>query len=313
MIKARKISFQEAWDSSVVFLVDEELERELKAEVEALLETARDQRVSEAADINVADIADFLSQKNNALDVILRGIGLSEEKFKCIVSLLQKLRRIPGDLDGEWSMREVKSKLACEPDFAHLMAEVLVDGKRDRELKQHVPRHYLDMLNYREIKGISQAARRIRYKESLIGSYEDRKKQKVDGRIRAQLEEIKAKHGLTYTRVHPMFVKTNIGLFAVPSFEDAWVVIVGSFQETTSIDQITKEDYMMSAYERVSRVNRRNSENRAFVNFVDGGGWLARKRDLERLVVHCHYFINLQHLDMVEAIVLQHVPERYFT
>lgn len=117
MIKARKISFQEAWDSSVVFVVDEELERKLKAEVEALLETARDQRVSEAADINVADIADFLSQKNNALDVILKDIGLSEEKFKHIVSLLQELRRIPGDLDGEWSMREVKSKLACEPDF----------------------------------------------------------------------------------------------------------------------------------------------------------------------------------------------------
>jgi len=59
-------------------------------------------------------------------------------------------------------------------------------------------------------------------------------------------------------------------------------------------------------------LNSRYGENRAFVNFVDGGGWLARIRDLERLVEHCHYFINLQHLDMLEAIVLQHVPERYF-
>jgi hypothetical protein len=30
-------------------------------------------------------------------------------------------------------------------------------------------------------------------------------------------------------------------------------------------------------------------------------------------VEHCHYFINLHHLDMLEAIVLQHVPKRYFT
>lgn len=313
MIEARKIAFQEAWDSSVAFLVDEELERELEAEVEALLETARDHRVSETAEINVADIADFLSQKNNALDVILKDIGLSEEKFKCVVSLLQKLQRIPGDLDGEWSTREIKSELACEPDFAHVMAEVLVDGKRDRELKQHVTRHYLDMLNYREIRGISQAARRIRYKESLIGTYEERKQQKVRERIRAQLEEIKTKHGLTYSGVHPIFVKTDIGLFAVPNVEDAWVVIVGSFQENMSIEQIVKEDYMMSAYERVCRLNSRYGENRAFVNFADGGGWLARKRDLERLVEHCHYFINLQHLHMLEAIVLQHVPERYFT
>ncbi len=313
MIEARKISFQEAWDSSVVFLVDEELERELNAEVEALLETARDHRVSGTAEIHVADIADFLSQKNNALDVILKDIGLSEEKFKCIVLLLLKLQRISGDFDGEWSMRETKNKLACEPDFEHVMAEVLVDGKRDRELEQHVPRHYLDMLNYREIRGIPKATRRIRYKESLIRTYEERKKQKVRERIRAQLEAIKAKHGLTYIGVHPMFVKTDIGLFAVPNAEDAWVVIVGSFQENTSIDQITKADYMMSAYDRVCGVNSRCGENRVFVSFVDGGGWLARQSDLKWLVDQCHYFINLQHLDMLEAVVLQHVPERYFT
>jgi hypothetical protein len=69
---------------------------------------------------------------------------------------------------------------------------------------------------------------------------------------------------------------------------------------------------MLSAYERVRRANNRYGENRAFVNFVDGGGWLARKRDLERLVENCHYFVNFQYLDMLEAIVLEHVPRKYF-
>ena len=50
------------------------------------------------------------------------------------------------------------------------------------------------------------------------------------------------------------------------------------------------------------------NENRAFVNFADGGGWLARKRDYERLIDQCHYFLNLRHLAMLEAIVLKHVP-----
>jgi len=40
--KAHKISFQEAWDSSVVFFVDEELEQEIEANVESLLETAQE-------------------------------------------------------------------------------------------------------------------------------------------------------------------------------------------------------------------------------------------------------------------------------
>ncbi len=311
MMEARKISFQEAWDSSVVFLVDEELEQEIEVKVEALLETAQDHRISEAAEINVADIADFLGQKDNALDVILKDVGLSEEKFMRIISLLRKLRRIPGDFDREWDMNKIKSKIACERDFARMVAELLVDGKRDKVLQQYVPRYYLDMLNYREIKGSSQAARRIHYKGSLIGTYGGRKGYRVEERIREKLAEIEVRHGVSYGKGRSMIVETDID-FAVPNAEDPWVIIMSSFQETTSSGQTTKAKDMFSAYERVCRINSRYGENRAFVNFVDGGGWLARKRDLERLVEQCHYFINLQHLNMLEAIVLQHVPERYF-
>ena len=312
MIEARKISFQEAWDSSVVFFVDEELEQEIEAKVEALLETAENHRVSETAEINVADIADFLAQKYDALDVILKDVGLSEEKFKRIISLLRKLRRIPGDFNREWSIGRVKNEIAHEPGFALMVAELLVDGKRDEELRQHIPRYYLDMLNYREIKGSSQAARRIRYKQSMAGTYGGRKGHRVEDKIRGKLEEIKGKHGVGHGKGRSRFFETDLD-FVVPSTEDPWVIIMSSFQETTSSSQTTKAKDMLSAYERVCRLNSRYGEDRAFVNFADGGGWLARRRDLERLVEHCHYFINLQHLDMLEAIVLQHVPERYFT
>ena len=312
MIKAHKISFQEAWDSSIVFFVDEELEQEIEANVESLLVTAQNHRVSETAEINVADIASFLGQKNKALDVILKDIGLSEEKFMRTISLLRKLRRIPGDFDREWGISRIKNKVACEPDFAHLIAELLVDGKRDRELKLYIPRYYLDMLNYREIKGSSQAARQIRYKKALIGTYGARKGHRVEDKIREKLEEITSKHGVGYGKGRSRVIETDID-FAVPDTDDPWVVIMSSFQETTSSGQTTKAKDMRSAYEQICHLNSRYGENRAFVNFVDGGGWLARKRDLERLVEHCHYFINLQHLDMLEAIVLRHVPERYFT
>ena len=103
-------------------------------------------------------------------------------------------------------------------------------------------------------------------------------------------------------------VETDID-FAIPNTNDPWVVIMSSFQETTSSGQTTKAKDMRSAYEQICHQNSRYGENRVFVNFVDGGGWLARRRDLERLVEHCHYFINLEHLDMLEAIVLKHVPK----
>lgn len=66
---------------------------------------------------------------------------------------------------------------------------------------------------------------------------------------------------------------------------------------------------MLSAYERLRRSNIRYGEKRVFINFVDGGGWLARKRDFERLVENCDYFLNLYHLDMLEGILAQHLQK----
>jgi hypothetical protein len=272
MIEARKLSFQEAWDSSTVFFIDEELERDIQAKVELLLGTAQDRRVSETASINVVDIATFLREKDSALDVVLKDIGLSDEKFKRIVSLLRKLRRLPGEFDSEWSMSQIKRKIAHEPDFARMLAELLVDGKRDRGLEQYIPHYCLDKLNYREIRGSSQAARLARYKESMIGTRAGKKGHKVEGKIREKLEEIRVKYGVSYGKGRSRMVETDID-FAVPSTEDPWVIVMCSFQETTSSSQTTKAKDMQSAYERVVHNNSRYRENRAFVNFVDGGGW----------------------------------------
>jgi len=311
MIKARKMSFQEAWESSVVFFVDEGLEQEIDAKVESLLETAKNHRVSETAQVTVTNIAAFLVEENKALDVILKDVGLSQEKFMRTVSLLRKLRYIPGDFSSEWSMTKIKNNIMSDPNLAHTIAKLLVDGKRDKLLARYIPRYYLDRLNYREIKGSSQAARRVRYKQSLVGTYGGRKGYWIEDRIRSELEKIRDKYGVSYAQGRSRMIETDID-FAIPNTNNPWVVIMSSFQETTSSGQTTKAKDMRSAYENICHQNSRYGENRVFVNFVDGGGWLARRRDLERLVEHCHYFINLEYLKMLEAIVLKHVPEHCF-
>ena len=307
MIEARKISSQEAWDSATVFFVDEVLEDEIDAQVNALMETARDPRISETASILVNDIADFLSETDNALNVILKDIDLSEEKFKRVVSLLRRTGQIAGGFDQEWGIGKIKSQIQNVPHFAHHIAQLLVDGKRDGDLIEIIPRYYLETLNYREINGASQAARKIRYKNSLIGTYGGRKGHRVEDNIAERLSDIEARHGIGYNKGRSHFIDTNID-FAVPDVDDPWVIIMSSFQETTSSGQTTKAKDMLSAFDRIRHINSRNNENRAFVNFADGGGWLARRRDYERLIEQCHYFLNLRHLDMLEAIVLKHVP-----
>lgn len=306
-MEARKLTFQEVWDSSQIFFVDADLEAEIDQKVTRLLELANDQRVAVTASIEVPDIAAFLASDRDTLDVVLRDIELSDEKFMRIVSLLRKIGRIQGGFDREWSIDRIKSTIQNNPEFRLLIAHLLVDGNHDAELARYIPQYYLETLNYREIRGGSTEARKVRYKRSLIGTYGGRKGYKVEDCIRQQLQAIQDKHGISFAQGRSRLIETDID-FAIPSVEDPWVIIMSSFQETTSSGQTTKARDMLAAYERIGRNNNRYNETRAFVNFVDGGGWLARKRDLERLVENCHYFVNLAHLPMLEAIVLKHVP-----
>ncbi len=308
---ARKLTFQEAWESATIFLVDEALEQEIDEKAAVLLIAANDPSISETAYATVENIAEFIAQKRDGLDVILKDVQLSEEKFKRIISLLRRLGRIDEPFDAEWPMGRIKRKIAEEPTFARLVARLLLEGKNDQKLQQHVPRYYLERLNYLEIQRELRAVRRIHYKNQLIGTYGARKGYIVENRIKQQLERIQNEHGVGYASGRSPLIETDID-FAVPNLQDPWVIIMSSFQETTSSSQSTKARDMLTAYERVNRHNSRYRENRVFVNFVDGGDWLARKQDFERSVESCHYFLNLAHLNMLEAIVLKHVPKKCY-
>lgn len=311
-IEERKLSFEEAWNSTTVFFLDKSLEDEIDEKVEELVKCGENERVSETADINLDDISNYIREKENGLDVILKDIGLSQEKFMRIISLLRKLSKIPGEFDSEWNMGSIKRRIRQDNNFAKLIADLLIDGKRDVTLKKYIPRYYLEKLNYREIKGSSKEHRRVKYKESLIGTYGGRKGSKVEERIERELINIKEKYGVNYGRGTSRIINTKID-FAIPGTEDPWVIIMVSFMETTSSDQSTKtRDMSYAAYQRIHISNKTHGENRAFVNFADGGGWLARKNDFKRLVSECHYFLNFEHLNMLEDIIKQHVPKLYF-
>jgi len=96
MMQARKLTFQEAWDSSTVFFVDEELESEIDDRVAGLLDTSQNPHIADGKEKTTENIVAFLGEVSNALNVILRDIGLSDEKFMRIISLLRKIDRISG-------------------------------------------------------------------------------------------------------------------------------------------------------------------------------------------------------------------------
>jgi len=311
MQEAKKISFEQAWNKTTAFLIDENIENEIDSKVESIARASINGRISHKP-IRVEAVADYLREKKEGLEVILSDLTLSQEKLIRIVSLLRRIGRIDSEFNSEWNFQRIKAKIKGDESFTKEIAKLLVEGAEDKELKKLLPRYYLEKLNLKEVAGEPEIKRRLKIKEQESRKwYGNLKGKKVENIIGNELERIKLKHGVTYERGRIDLIHTDAD-WVVPSKNDPHVIIMVSYQETTSSGQTNKARDMYRAYERVRERNMRYKEKRVFINFVDGIGWLARKADFKRLVEECHYFLNLHHLDMLEAIIKKHIPNRFF-
>ncbi|MCS7087822.1 MAG: hypothetical protein NZL91_03895 [Thermoflexales bacterium] len=296
----KKLTFEEAWQSITIFFVDDQLEQEIENKVNRLLSLAEETNLT-TADLRSTDELLKLLRAEKGLEMLLREIGLSEEKFMRIVSVLRQVGRVTERLDSEWNMAQIKRRLKDDTNFAQVVARLLLEGNCDTELRPLIPAYYLEMLNLAARLKDSREVRKVRYKQSLIGTYSGRKGYYVESRIKQRIQSL----GVPYEQGRSPLVLVNVD-FAIPSLSDPKILIMCSFQETTSSGQSTKARDMLTAYNRLREANSRDRTSRVFVNFADGGGWLARKQDYKRLVENCDYFVNLKHLDLIQEIIKAH-------
>ncbi len=80
---------------------------------------------------------------------------------------------------------------------------------------------------------------------------------------------------------------------AAPNLENPRVLIMSSYQLTTSSSQSSKANEQARMYQDVQTFNRsrrrRGSPEILFVNVIDGGGWLERASDLETMWRECDH------------------------
>jgi hypothetical protein len=222
------------------------------------------------------------------------------------------LRKLDGTFDREWSIKRISKEIKINDGFAHKIANIFINGRNDPALKKHLPRFYRERLNLKTLaEHLEEDELKIKLKDKYMGTYSNWKGDLVEGLIKAELEKIENKYGISHVAGKTSIIDVTVD-WAIPNLEDPYALIMSSYQETTSSGQSTKTRDMLACYEKITHRNIHYQENRAFVNFVDGGGWLARQKDLRRLVDGCHYFVNIKTLSMLEAIVLAHVPRKYF-
>ncbi len=195
----------------------------------------------------IDDLAALLKADKSFLGIVLALTNLSQEKF---LRILSAERFAQNDFDVEWSIEKIHRKLTDEVGFAERIAQLFLDGRSSLTLVQYVAQFYLEQLSLpadwdkviKDPQLIRNVARR-----KLAGQYTDQKGDAVETLIRTELERIKGVYGVSHGKGQVQVVNKEVD-HAIPSVDDAHVLIMTSYMETTSSSQTDRADKQITMY-----------------------------------------------------------------
>jgi hypothetical protein len=292
--------------------VVDELEAYIQGRIDQMTEII--QAFSGAAS-GLQQLVSFLQYNPDSLGIILAMANFSQEKF---LRVLSAQRHALGDYGSEWGVKKVQQKLVSEPVFAESVAALFFPDQMDSQLRAFIAPFYLHHLAL-PTDWLDQLVNTDLGKKSILrkltGEYTDLKGDYIEAIIRARLSMVQENYGVSHEKGQVTFMGLGKEVdHAIPSREDPYVLVMSSYMETTSSSQTARANEQRTIYQHIDGHNQRypGQSRRIFVNFVDGAGWLTRRSDLKKLHASCHYIVNLNTLDQLEAIICRFVPERYF-
>ncbi|OGO20261.1 MAG: hypothetical protein A2Z15_05680 [Chloroflexi bacterium RBG_16_50_11] len=304
-----KPTFEEFIQSCTPLLKIPELEAQMRERVRTIVKELLDFQPNTDPAKNLKQ---FIQKDENFLGVLLALTNLSQEKF---LRLLTAQRFAAKDYRPEWKADQVYKKIKKDEQFAETIARLFLEGRTSKLLAEQVADFYLDQLSLPEnwsdvIRDENIIGNVVRKK--LAGEYTDQKGEYIEKIIGGFLDTLQKKYGITWAHGQVALVGKEID-YAIPSLDDAYIIIMVSYMETTSSGQTARANEQLTMYQKIIGENvRYSSKQGVFINIVDGAGWLARRSDLRKLFDGCHYCLNMRGIQQLEAIILKYVPEKYF-
>jgi hypothetical protein len=305
----QKPTFNEFIETCTPLLKIPELEENMRERVRAIIK----ELLNFEPDKDPAkNLKQFIQKDENFLGVLLALTNLSQEKF---LRILTAQRFATKDYLPEWNVDRVYNKITKDDKFAETVARLFLEGRTSKLLTEQVADFYLDQLSLPEnwsdvIRDENIVGNVVRKK--LTGEYTDKKGKYIERLIEKSLDKVKDKYGITYAHGQVILVGKEID-YAIPSLEDAYVMVMVSYMETTSSGQTSRANEQSAMFQKIVGENvRYPNSQRAFVNIIDGAGWLARRSDLRKLFEGCHYCLNMKTIDQLEDIIIKYVPTKYF-
>lgn len=308
--KPFKYEFEEFKELYTPFYIEHVFEEQMEYEVTKLVDSLHDKM----KDIGTqSGLLRYIHEDEDSIENILSLLSFSSEKFKRIVSMLRM--NTDESFRTEWDLKKIRKEIMENTVFADKVVRLLHQGATDPEFTNKIPKFYLDNLllddiTMSQLKDKFQLKKLIKKKKD--GKYNNTMGDKIEDRIEETLFNLKEKYGVTYSREKFVpWIARNMD-FAIPNNTEPYVIIEVSYQITTGAGQTTKRNEMVKTSQDIRSHNIQYGKDIAFVNFIEGLGWIARQSDMKRIYDCSDYVMNLQTLDLLESIILKHVPNKYF-
>ena len=297
-----KATFDDYVASCTPFLKIPELEVETRTKVRGIVERLLGFTPESDPEANLIK---FMREDSDFLRVLLSLTNLSQERFRRVVAAEKHARGIYLE---DWTVNRIHRTLCRDDQYASEIARFFLEGRSHPLLADMVADFYLDQMHLpanwsvliQDEAFAGQVVRRM-----LAGNYSVQRGIHVEKIVRDRLDVSLLERGLGREKGRVWHLAKEIDV-AVPDTADPSIMIMVSYMETTSSSQDQRATEQRAMFQDIENLNRLNRTDKAFVNVVDGGGWLARSKALEEMHVNSHYCLSINMLDQFDEIVAHH-------
>jgi len=290
-----KLVYKEALKTTTMFLCDSTIEayfeNYLTSEVKLLKEKLRG--IGTLSGLKL-----FIKSDKDSIDKIITLLGISNEKFKRVVSWIRLNQGYT--FESEWSNSKLRSELISNPSMMEEYCELFSFGYVSPKFSAIIPQFIL--YDFRIDNNTIERLNNDDYIRNLIkdkvttnynSKYRDLYQKKLDEKIL----KIVSGFGLEYKKMDiPGFLNKQLNLI---SFEGKQIIINSSFYLTTSSKQT---EYYKDTIRPIVQDAQAN-KNSKVVNILDGAGWIARNADFKKVYRDCDFFLNLKTIDSLKIII----------
>ena len=301
---ARKIEFDELFNSTTMFYVNDAYEEEMEADVQSKV----DELADELHSINTKEgLRQYIIDHKDSLDNLTSLMEISTERFKRMVSMIRKDRGFV--FSTEWGLGKIRTAMMDSPAMMESVLNLLWDGRNDEKLKAKIPFFYLDNMGINEAtlnKLQNKDSIRLFVKRGLEGKYSTNVGDLILADIEEKIKAISIKYGLDYEKNVRVPLLDRTVSFVLESAVDPKIIIDVSYSVTTSSAQGDKKNAARKTEEVIKR-ERVAGKNIIFVNFLDGAGWIGRQADMKEIHRCSDFVLNFNNLNLLEDIVADYL------